>query len=87
MRSPYFLASCVMPWCGFSIEEINWCKLPISGNFHGPGGVLGFVVVLRRKTERMMMMMVVKRNGIAVSIAFLLSKMIEVWWAIGDFID
>ena len=35
---PYFLAKSLKDRCGR--EKTRWCKLPIRGSFHGPGGKL-----------------------------------------------
>ena len=40
MRGPYFLAKFLREWCGSDPE--SWCRFPMSGSFHGPGGNCGF---------------------------------------------
>ena len=36
IKGPYILAKSLRPWCGK--EPPSWCKFPMIGNFHGPGG-------------------------------------------------
>ena len=39
IRGPYLFAKFLKEW--WRIEPTSWCRFPISGNFHGPGGRFG----------------------------------------------
>lgn len=57
MKGPYRLDKSRNRWCGRGWR--SWCRFPIRGSFHGPGGSFeGFLVVLIRVMRRMM------RNGV-----------------------
>lgn len=48
MIGPYTVASSARRRCGRVLPHASWCKLPIKGNFVGPGGKLFCVCFFKR---------------------------------------